>query len=339
MLGCAPASRPDCRRAALPMLALAMLVVTGSFMRGVDNPQLGSGLLLQGGRHISGAARLLSGLGLSTGRPAPEQHEQASMGRSVQQRIEVVDMGDSVPEHDDGAQRSLTSSAPTYPPPPSPPHPPPHPPSAPTPPHPPPRSPPFQPPPASPSPPKPPPPSPPSTPSPGWPKGSAGCPKGCEGYGNIKDDCAECQLGTCQDQNESMVLSCYPCPCHTFAPKMGMSECTREPAPSPGPSAQSRLQLMRWSDLMPPRPSFVAACHPAPQCATEISMGCDAQLGGISGVHYVCKTSEYECAALEYSGVAPCDPYGPCGLPRYCTGSSSVSDIVKDNRCGFMLTV
>ena len=52
---------------------------------------------------------------------------------------------------------------------------------------------------------------------------------------------------------------------------------------------------------------------------------------------YVYKTSEYECVAPEKSEVAPYDPYDPCDLPEYCTGSSSACDIVKDNRCGFML--
>ena len=55
------------------------------------------------------------------------------------------------------------------------------------------------------------------------------CPEGYHRVdGSIKDNCAECQLGTYQDQNESMVLSCYPCPFHTFAPTMRMSECIRE---------------------------------------------------------------------------------------------------------------
>ena len=54
-------------------------------------------------------------------------------------------------------------------------------------------------------------------------------------------------------------------------------------------------------------------------------------------MHYAYKTSEYECVAPEDSEVAPYDPYDPCDLPEYCTGSSAACTIVKDNRCGVML--
>ena len=197
------------REGGMPPQFLPLLVSSVPTTEAADDPQLAKELPLQVAHWLSGAAQLLSGLGLSMGRPAPEHHEHASMGRAV-------------PQHDDGNRRSLVSSTspPPSPQPPSSPAPPSQPLSPPQPPRPPPRYPPFQPPP-SPSP-TPPLPSPPFSPPPG-------CPEGYHRVdGSIKDNCAECQLGTYQDQNESMVLSCYPCPFHTFAPTMGMRQCIRE---------------------------------------------------------------------------------------------------------------
>ena len=170
--GDAPASRPYCRQAALSMLVLAVLVVAGSFMRGVDGPEPERELLLEGAHRLSGAVRLLSGLGLSMGRPAPEHHEHASMGRALPQRDERVGMGRLAPEHNDDRGSLVSSTSP----PPSLPCPPPHPPQ---PPRPPPSYPPFQP-----------------SPSPSPTVASKTIVPHTRVDGSIKDNCAECQLGT-----------------------------------------------------------------------------------------------------------------------------------------------